>query len=194
MNTRRITLTLGAATGGLLAAGFLSMGVASAAPAVGDTVDPFGTASNPTIIADNGILPDFQDAVGTQTFDIDDTTVGTSTTPDVVGTATYDYSQWQFPGGATNTEWTVGENSYNLDTGIPTFTALPGEGSVYDTFNFGGGLENVYSDVLAGTGSSATSTVSDFLTYNGTEILNLTSLVDAFGLSPADFTTLIPSI
>jgi hypothetical protein len=62
------------------------------------------------------------------------------------------------------------------------FTGVPDPGSVYDTLNLGGGLENVYSDVLTGTGTSITSTVTDHLLFNGTELLNLSSLVSGLGL------------
>jgi hypothetical protein len=190
MNTRRMTLALGAAAGGMLASAFLSTAVAIADPAAGDTlIDVTDTNEpNPLVETVNGIPPLFQDASGYQLFTVDDTTVqGTSATPVPVGTE-YDYwSQYTFAGGDTNTEYTTG--SFVPDSTYAfTFTDLPGDGSVFDTFNFGNGLDNVYSDVLAGTGTTATSTVTDLLQFDGTTILNLTSLVDAFGLSPADFT------
>lgn len=50
-----------------------------------------------------------------------------------------------------------------------------------------GGLDNVYSDVLTGTGMHVLSTVTDLLQFNGTTILDLTPLVDMFALNPADF-------
>jgi hypothetical protein len=194
----RITLTLGAAAGGMLASAFLSTATAFAtgdpAPAPGDTLNffgaPFETPGNPNglpeIFANNGEPPYFGDVIGQQQFNVYDITAqGSSTTPVDVGEANYLYDQWT-AGSITSTEYT---QSAFVNTTSPAvaFTNLPDNGSVYDTINFGGGLENVYSDVLTGTGSSVTSTVTDGLYYNGTEILNLTPFVDMFALNPADF-------
>ncbi|MDT4999134.1 MAG: hypothetical protein QOK12_1239 [Mycobacterium sp.] len=185
MNTRRITLALGAAAGGMLASAFLSSGLASALPSPNDVLDLFGasatgsTVGPETIDASNGILPFFQDTSGYQEFNIYDTTVGTPAVPDVVGTDDFLRSDWT-SGSLSNTQYTLDATEFG--GGGMVFTGVPDPGSVYDTLNLGGGLENVYSDVLTGTGTSITSTVTDHLLFNGTELLNLSSLVSGLGL------------
>lgn len=193
MNARRITLTLGAAAGGLLAAAFMSTAVASAVgPADGDDVSIFNDLPSPSdnlpiIQATNGAPPYFQDVTGYQEFQVDDTTVGTSTTPVPVGDAYYTYSDWT-TGSLNNQQWVFAEFSPNAAGEGITFANLPDVGSVYDTMTFGSsGLENVYDDVLSGSGSSETGTVTDLLYFDGTEIANLSSLVSAFAITPADF-------
>ena len=194
-----MTLALGAAAGGMLASAFLSTAVAFADdPPVtdGDTVSFFNPntldpelGTNPLVESVNGIPPLFQDISGFQFFDVDDVTAqGSSPTLVPVGTAEDYYSNWTLAGGISNTEYTIAAFAPNEAGEGITFANLPGDGSVYDTLNLGSGLDNVYSDVLTGTGSSATSTVTDLLQFDGTTILNLTPVVDAFGLSPADFT------
>jgi hypothetical protein len=53
--------------------------------------------------------------------------------------------------GLTNTEFTV-------DSVTGTSADLPTVGSVYDVFNFGGGFENVYTDIAGATASADTIT------------------------------------
>lgn len=190
MNTRRITLALGAATGGMLASAFLSTAVAFAD---GDAAAAVVTAPAPTdtltdvafgpeqITSQDGIPPLFQELSGYQVYDINDTTVGTTANPVTLGSFTTLDSSSSFFGGDTNTELLVtadGTPAANAPTG---FTE-PGVGSVYDTFNFGNGYENLYSDIVGGTAAAPTHTVTDtFVTPFGD--LPLTSLYGSFDAS-----------
>ncbi|MGC2655116.1 MAG: hypothetical protein WA317_16320 [Mycobacterium sp.] len=63
----------------------------------------------------------------------------------------------------------------------------PPQGSVFDTFNYGHGFENVYSD-LAGTGANGTNTITDtFVTPFGS--FNIPTTFDVMDALPAaDFT------
>jgi hypothetical protein len=79
--------------------------------------------------------------------------------------------------GLTNTEFTV-------DSVTGTSADLPTVGSVYDVFNFGGGFENVYTDIAGATASADTIT-DTFVTPFGN--IDLGSLFDAVqGLDPGD--------
>jgi hypothetical protein len=79
--------------------------------------------------------------------------------------------------GLTNTEFTV-------DSVTGTSADLPTAGSVYDVFNFGGGFENVYTDIAGATASADTIT-DTFVTPFGN--IDLGSLFDAVqGLDPGD--------
>jgi hypothetical protein len=166
MNTRRITLALGAAAGGLLAAAYLPMAIANAdsgaAAAVdaasdivrGPTPDVFGFAPIPgspeDVLTVSGLPPLFQQVEGYQTLDY----FSPANATDPIGTVNTDVSTLTTP-GFENTEYLV--------TGVASETAktadlvsvahptdgFPTEGSVYDIANFGNGFENVYSDVLS---------------------------------------------
>jgi hypothetical protein len=74
--------------------------------------------------------------------------------------------------GLTNTEFTVA--TVTAATGESGSTALPTEGSVYDVFNLGDGIENVYTAIPGAAG--AADTVSDTLVTPWGD-LNLDSLV-----------------
>ena len=79
--------------------------------------------------------------------------------------------------GLTNTEFTV-------DSVTGTSADLPTVGSVYDVFNFGGGYENIYTDIAGATASGDTIT-DTFVTPFGN--IDLGSLFDAVqGLDPGD--------
>jgi hypothetical protein len=79
--------------------------------------------------------------------------------------------------GLTNTEFTV-------DSVTGTSSDLPTVGSVYDVFNFGGGFENVYTDIAGATASADTIT-DTFVTPFGN--IDLGSLFDAVqALDPGD--------
>lgn len=186
MNTHRIALAVGAAGGGLLASAFLSTAVAFATTpteSASDTLSLFNPTSTPeTVVAVNGMPPLFQDISGNQAFTINDVTAqGTSTTPVDVGTMSAQDSTFTL-GSMSSTEYTVTAATAALSNGSAFTQALPEPGSVYDVLNLGGassvgaGLQNVYSDVLAGTGTTATSTVTDHLLFNGTMIADLTPL------------------
>jgi hypothetical protein len=222
MNIRRITLALGAAAGGLLAAAFLPLAVANAdsggaaVDAASDamlraTPDVFGFSpdSSETVLTVSGLPPLYQQVEGYNTFDY--YTTG-DTSP--VGSFNADVSTLTTP-GFENTEYLVtGDQTYYgiepsvTDAGnLPTDAGnLPTTGSVYDIANFGDGFSNDYSDVapqqayqlgadsLMGTGTTATGTITDtFVTPFGS--FDLTPLVDSFStLVHGDFlTTIDPS-
>jgi len=217
MNTRRITLALGAAAGGLLAAAYLPMAIANAdgggaaVDAASDIMritppDVFGFSpdSSETVLTVSGLPPLYQQVEGYNTFDY------TTPSGDDLGSFNADVSTLTTP-GFENTEYLVtGGQTYN---GIePNVTDagnlnLPTTGSVYDIANFGDGFSNDYSDVapqqayqfgadsLTVTGTAATGTITDtFVTPFGN--IDLTSLVDGFStlVNPGDdfLTTIDP--
>ncbi len=186
MNARRRTLTVGAAGGGMLAAAFLSTGVAlaqpaAAAPAV-PTADIFGftPTSEEAITGSNGIAPLFQDTLGTQDFS---TAAVTGTTPLAAGAFTGDVSQYTVLGGWTNTEITVAASD------AATGNTAPSVGSIYDVSSFAG-YTNLYTDIVGGTAAAPTYTVTDTLETPFGNV-DLTPLVSSFepssGLAGDDF-------
>ena len=213
MNTRRITLALGAAAGGLLAAAYLPMAIANADGAVADVTsdiigrgpapDVFGFSpdSSETVLTVSGLPPLYQQVEGYNTFEYYTTPTG-DTSPVDVGSFNADVSTLTTP-GFENTEYLVaGDQTSNMtDAGN-----LPTTGSVYDIANFGDGFSNDYSDVaaapaqfanattdaLSGTGTAATGTITDtFVTPFGN--IDLTPLVDGFStlVHGGDFLTAI---
>jgi hypothetical protein len=216
MNIRPITLALGAAAGGLLAAAYLPIAIANAdsGGAVvdvtsdamrGPTPDVFGFSpdSPETVLTVSGLPPLFQQVEGYNTFDYFTTPTG-DTSPVDVGSFNADVSTLSLPDGFTNTEYLVtgGQTTDEIGPNVTpdlTDAHLPTTGSVYDIANFGNGFENVYSDVvtpraldattdaLSGTGTAATGTITDtFVTPFGN--VDLTPLVDGFStfVNPAD--------
>ena len=209
MNTRPITLALGAAAGGLLAAAFLPMAIAianadSGGGAVvdvtsdamrGPTPDVFGFSpdSPETVLTVSGLPPLFQQVEGYQTFDYFTPTGDTS--PVDVGSFNADLSTLSLPDGFTNTEYLVtgGQTSYEIGPNVsePISANLPTTGSVYDIANFGDGFSNDYSDVLpeparqfatdalSGTGTAETGTITDTF-VTPFGSFDLTPLVDSF--------------
>jgi hypothetical protein len=114
------------------------------------------------------------------------------------------------PWGFDNTEYLVTGHAFEGTRAAVESAAFPTDGSVYDIANFGFGFSNDYSDVvaapaqladaptdlLAGTGTTATGTITDtFVTPFGN--VDLTPLVDGFStlVNPADnfLTTVDPS-
>jgi hypothetical protein len=219
MNTRRITLALGAAAGGLLAAAYLPMAIANADGAVADvtsdiigrgpTPDVFGFAAIPgspeDVLTVSGLPPLFQQVEGYQTLDY----FSPATATDPIATVNTDVSTLTTP-GFENTEYLVtgvdSEATKVADLVANPTDSFPTDGSVYDIANFGNGFENVYSDVaaapaqfanattdaLSGTGTAATGTITDtFVTPFGN--VDLTSLVDGFStlVHGGDFLTAI---
>jgi hypothetical protein len=224
MNIRPITLALGAAAGGLLAAAYLPIAIANAdsGGAVvdvtsdamrGPTPDVFGFSpdSPETVLTVSGLPPLFQQVEGYNTFDYFTTPTG-DTSPVDVGSFDADVSTLSLPDGFTNTEYLVtgGQTSYEIGPNVTTEAGnLPTTGSVYDIANFGDGFSNDYSDVLpeparqfatdalSGTGTAETGTITDtFVTPFGS--FDLTPLVDSFStfVNPADnfLTTVDPSL
>jgi hypothetical protein len=213
MNTRRITLALGAAAGGLLAAAFLPMAIANADSGIVDVTsdatmrgpapDVFGFEAIPgspeDVLTVSGLPPLFQQVEGYQTFEY------FTPTGDELGQVNTDVSTLTLPDGFTNTEYLVTGDASDASkavesVGFPT-DGLPTTGSVYDIANFGDGFSNDYSDVaaapsrladgttdfLTGTGTAATGTITDtFVTPFGS--FDLTPLVDSFStlVNPAD--------
>ena len=172
MNPRRITLALGASAGGLLAA-LVGAGVATA-----DTFDYVVEPGTQQMLPPTGTPP--MD-IGTQSYDVfnvDDTTVGTSTNPDVVG---------QFGGfltTLTNADGT-GNVLLRVAEAFPgSNTDVPALGSVIDDDNFGGGFVNIYSD-LVGAGANGTNLITDtfdtpFGDYTIPTDFDAAAIIDAF--------------
>jgi hypothetical protein len=209
MNIRPITLALGAAAGGLLAAAYLPMAIANAdsggAAVVdgasdimrGQTPDVFGFSpdSPETVLTVSGLPPLFQQVEGYNTFDYFITPTG-DTSPVDVGSFNADVSTLSLPDGFTNTEYLVtgGQTSYEIGPNVTpdlTDAHLPTTGSVYDIANFGDGFSNDYSDVLpeparqfatdalSGTGTAETGTITDTF-VTPFGSFDLTPLVDSF--------------
>lgn len=220
MNIRPITLALGAAAGGLLAAAYLPMAIANADSGGGAVVDAasditrgpapdvFGFEAIPgspeDVLTVSGIPPLFQQVEGYQTFEY------FTPTGDDLGQVNTDVSTLTTPFGFDNTEYLVTGHAFEntKDAAFPT-DGLPTTGSVYDIANFGDGFSNDYSDVLpeparqfatdalSGTGTAETGTITDtFVTPFGS--FDLTPLVDSFStfVNPADnfLTTVDPSL
>jgi hypothetical protein len=173
MITRRITLALGAAGGGLLAAAFLSSGVANADP----DIDVFGlapiTGQPETVVAVSGLPPLDQQVEGYQFFDFYTTPTG-ATTPVLDGNVDTDVSTFT-TSGFTNTEYLVTASSGGVGVAIPT------DGSVLDTSSFLG-LTNNYSDIVGGTATAPTNTITDTLVTPFGDV-NLSPLFDSFAAS-----------
>ena len=208
MNIRPITLALGAAAGGLLAAAYLPMAIANAdtdatAP-VTASPDAFGFApdSPETVLTVSGLPPLFQQVEGYQTFDY------FTPTGDDLGSFNADVSTLTTP-GFENTEYLVtgdaGEASKALESAAFPTDGFPTEGSVYDIANFGDGFSNDYSDVLpepakqfatdalSGTGTAETGTITDtFVTPFGS--FDLTPLVDSFSTAVNPFDDFLTTV
>jgi hypothetical protein len=166
MRARRTTFALGAATGGLLAATFLPMAVA-----VADTFD-FGPTPGSDVFVETvtGFPPLDQEVSGFQQFDVNDTTTNT-----VVGHFQADETTTTAQ-AFSNQEFLVAAETAPAGDG-------PANGSVFDTAVFGGGpahggFENVYSDVVTGTGPLTDKVTDELLTPFGN--FDLTPLVGGF--------------
>jgi hypothetical protein len=176
MNPRRITLALGTSAGGLLAAAFAWTAVATA-----DTFDyVLAPGSQPESLAITGIPPWF---VGSETYDlmnVDDTTVGTVTNPDVVGVFNASVTTLTTASGFSNVEMRA-----VFDQPLPPGLGIdePPPGSVFDNANFGNGFENIYSDVV-GAGANGTNLITDtfdtpFGDFNMPTDFDAAALIDA---------------
>jgi hypothetical protein len=160
---RRLVLAGLAATGGLMTAAFLQVGVAAAdisatgadAFTIGTyTFDPFTVGSSGADVegfapvdAVTGAPPLLEQGEFTpQSFEVFDPTTGADlgsvdsneTVTDVLG--------------STNAAFAV--TSVDPLAGEAGSSTLPAVGSVYDAFNFGGGFENVYSAIPSTTGGA----------------------------------------
>jgi hypothetical protein len=177
--TTRITTTLGAAAGGLLAAAFLPMAVAFADDYTNDPQTPLDVLSqsgNPFLSSEDS---------GVQFFDVVDTTNSPTGEYDVVGQYYAAVNDVYGPNGdLLNQEQTV-----LAESGYGTTGAAPGDeppqGSVLDTTNFGSGFENEYSD-LAGAGTGGSNLITDtFVTPFGD--FNIPTTLDLVAIDRADF-------
>jgi hypothetical protein len=184
MHRRRIARALGAAAGGLLGAALLPAAVAFA-----DDYDIVADPNSPEVITglygfDFGFQttpPAVNGSVdGDQLFDVDDTTLGTSSNPDVVGTFKADESTSSDTFGDTNQELLV-----TSDVSGTTGTAAgdtPPVGSVFDFYTFGdGSYENIYSDLPSASGNLISDTlVTPFGDFNIPVTLDAASAVSAY--------------
>ena len=143
MNTkqRRMTLSLGAATGGLLAAAFLPMAVA-----VADEYDltPDTSTFVPTGPVE-GFPPFFSDVTGFENWSATDLTTNTVAVGDVVGGSDTETTIGSF----TNNYFTGVGGEFFISNGTNSFL-LGGEGLQIDLANFGGGYENELVDIPTG--------------------------------------------
>jgi hypothetical protein len=199
---RRILLSLGAATGGLLAATLLPVAVAFAdsgsaaadvAPSAtgsdaftlgGYTFDPIDL--NSSFDFQQGyvpVTPDFTAAPfldGGSTPQLFEAYNSSGNELGVVSTNEDVANVY----GMTNTEITVvGDDPVGSSS-----TSLPATGTVYDVYNFGNGYENVYTDIPSASGSGAGTATDNLVTPFGD--INLSSLVADFNptaaLDPGD--------
>src|SRR5689334_3801147 len=141
----RISLTIGAAAAGLLAAAFLPMAVAFAD-------DHYSIVSNddtPVITSETGWAPFFQEVKGTDVFAANQ------------GNPFHPLGEFngQFDTVTTNTGFV---NELILDTGGQAGGLSVPTGSVFDFTNFGGGFSNEYADIAGTMGSP--NTITDILT------------------------------
>ncbi len=128
-------------------------------------------------------LPGFSDPLATQAFNVYDGTGASATDTGSINTTEGVTNLL----GLTNTEFTVtGVTAAAGDTSAEA-AALPAAGSVYDVFNLGNGIENIYTAIPGVSG--AADTVTDTLVTPWGD-LNLDSLfgsIDAVAaLNPGD--------
>jgi hypothetical protein len=156
MSSRRITLTLGAASGGLLAAAFLQMAVAFADTT--DFVSPVGPSPGPievffnfeptgseTVTSSTDGLPFYETSTGTQDFDVIESSI---TGDPTVGTFDADVTYTDIL-GLTSSE-------YEVTSDLTGTTGDPTVGSVYDTLTFdNSGYSIVLTDIPSTTGGGA---------------------------------------
>jgi hypothetical protein len=148
---RRITLTIAAAAGGLLATAFLPVSIA-----VADDVFTLQPEMPEVVTSISGDPPFFQETVGTAVIDANQgnpfVTFGTFNA--IVNTLT------------TSSGF---ENQEIVDTGGQLGGLSVPTGSIFDFTNFGGGFENEYSDIDGTVGTMvAPNTITDtFITPFG---------------------------
>jgi hypothetical protein len=162
LNPRRMTLTVGAAAGGLLAAAFLPVAVAFADSYEYEPDDTINTSDpGETVSSVGGVSPIFVTINGTQLWDVVDTS-STSSTPDVVGAFQADETTLNSILGITNEQVVVTEDYTDNPLTSAAYSAPaeePTVNSVFDTLNFGSGFENIYTDVYSSSGDTVTDTL-----------------------------------
>jgi hypothetical protein len=150
-------------TGGADVEGFDLVSPLSAAP-------PLLTLGGGTIL---GVLP-----LATQNFEVFDPSTGA----DLGSVDTHETVTSLF--GLTNAEFTVAS-----DTAAAGGSAsdLPTVGSVYDAFNLGNGIENIYTDIPSTTGGSDTVTDELVTPFGNVNLDSLFGSIDAAApLQPGD--------
>jgi hypothetical protein len=195
---RRLILAGLAATGGLVTSAFLQVAVAAAdvgatgadAFTIGDfTFDPFtspGVEGFDPVAQLSSAPPLLELGGGTalgiplanQDFEVFDPTSGTDLgsidTNETVASLL----------GLTNAEFTVASDT-PADGGAAS--DLPAVGSVYDEFNFGNGLENLYTDIPGAAGANDTITDTLVTPFGNINLDPLFANIDAAApLSPGD--------
>jgi hypothetical protein len=148
-NQRRITLTLGAVGGGLLAAAFLPMAVAFA-----DEFDftPDTTTFDPTHV--EGYPPLINEVTGTEDWSVNDATASIVADPDVLAGTDTETTIGSF----TNDDFLFGPSAGTIILEGPTdFTFIPD--TQIDLANFGLGFENEWIDIPSGSNAG----ISDVL-------------------------------
>jgi hypothetical protein len=203
MNTRHITLTVGAAAGGMLAAAFLSTAAASAQPGDNDFVtDPFGLTptGDADLTASGGAPPIFETAYGTQTFDFNGSEIAsflTSKVPDDIDlsdvtydNATLDVANTSFFGGGLTNQEIVLPRDFDFGPDHGDFTLH--EGSVFDVSNYGLGFGDVYVDLVNPDGDNQI--YDEVITpFGNFDISPLAQGFDAAAFQPSDLADLDPS-
>lgn len=177
MNPRRITLAVGTAAGGLLAAAFLPIAVAFA-----DNFAFQPDPNTPETALDGGGIPFFYDDVGgLKLWDVVDTSQLTATgTPEVVGSFETLQDHWATWFGTSNLQIfvtsDVPDSMGNISAQDPTVN------SVFDWTYFDSGHDfyNFYSDI-AGTGGAANTVTDTLVTPFGD--IDLTPIVGGFDAS-----------
>jgi hypothetical protein len=142
--------------------------------------DP-GTAENYTSIGGNPLLD--QSVSGQQLYDVDN---GTTVVGQFEGVSTNDVNLF----GMSNQEIQVTADGGRIspELALPGTTNEPPAGSFFDTFNFGHGFENVYSDIAA-AGTGTTNTITDTVVTPFGDF-NIPTVFDAsLALAPAEFTS-----
>jgi hypothetical protein len=205
---RRITLTLGAAAGGLVASAVLPVALAFAdttsvfpdvpgsdAFTIGTTTfDPFtGSAADPTegfaALTQGTGVPNFFETGSTATQDFElysdtaATTSGGSTTYTDLGTAASTENVSSL-GSITDTGFTITGVTPDASLTTAQTADLPVDGTVYNVANFGSGYENVFTDVPSATAGDAGTVADTLVTPFGN--YDLSSLVSAFDLTALD--------
>jgi hypothetical protein len=170
MNSRRITLTLGAAGGGLLAAAFLpAIAFALTITGGGGTITP-GADDNfvytplgpETGVTTTGYLPYFGTSTGTEEFYVTDTSLTGDPTVGYADATVYDTDFF----GLTNSD-AVFTTDLTGPADVTGTTGDPEPGSFIDTYTFGGGYSNVLTDITAVGGQTYDSDV--FYTPSGVD-------------------------
>ncbi len=170
MNTQRLTMTLGATAGGMLAAAFLPMAIAHADDD-GSTYFGFTLPDDDAFTGTTGFPPLFEYASA------DDVSLGYDAADDHSGVlSTADFSTDGGSGtidadvdnlyvtalGASSQTITLNEGLTTDGAGAEGGDTVAGEGSVFNATDFGLGFGNIYTDAV-GAGDGGSNEISDVL-------------------------------